>query len=646
MITISVLAYNGKPLPQPLVADFDEMGGNIGRGEGNTLVLPDPERHISRTHAAIVFRAGAYAVRDQGTATPVYVNGQPLGNGREVPIVDGDEIRIGGYTLQVGVTTEVNAQNPLAPSAAAPAKEDVLGMFSGPAAGGAGPFADLLAPAPQKPSPARGAAKPAEEPFGAPAPAGGGAAPGAIPADFDAFADLAPPAAQPAEARLPDDFDLGLGPSSPANQSIDQLFGLGPGASPDVLAPGSPLAQAPGSAEGGPNVDPLAAFGAAPNVKPSPAYTQRDDTPELHGSFRIPEARPEAAPQRPAPPAAPRGAPVAPAPGPSQPTAGERRDDMVLSWESPESGSEAGAIRTMIVRPPGDKRPMTRDAEARGGAPSVDPLALFGAGPAAAGADRLGINAPPVTPQAARPEVSSAATPSRVEAARPAAGRPSPEQFAPVPAGATALSPAQQDELLRAFLAGAGVPDLKMPSGLTPQLMNMFGRLLREATQGTLDLLLARALTKREVHAEVTMIVARENNPLKFSPNVEVALSHLLAPQGRGFMTPLRAMKDAYNDLRSHQLGFMAGMRAALAGVLERFDPQHLEKRLSQKSVMDSLLPMNRRAKLWDLFSELYGDISKEAEDDFHALFGREFLRAYEEQVAKLEREDKDASRP
>jgi FHA domain-containing protein len=199
---------------------------------------------------------------------------------------------------------------------------------------------------------------------------------------------------------------------------------------------------------------------------------------------------------------------------------------------------------------------------------------------------------------------------------------------------------------LRAFLAGAGVPDLKMPGGLTPQLMNMFGRLLRESTQGTLDLLLARALTKREVHAEVTMIVARENNPLKFSPNVEVALSHLLAPQGRGFMTPLRAMKDAYNDLRSHQLGFMAGMRAALAGVLERFDPQHLEKRLSQKSVMDSLLPMNRRAKLWDLFSELYGDISKEAEDDFHALFGREFLRAYEEQVAKLEREDKDASRP
>src|ERR1700674_4337677 len=206
---------------------------------------------------------------------------------------------------------------------------------------------------------------------------------------------------------------------------------------------------------------------------------------------------------------------------------------------------------------------------------------------------------------------------------------------------AAPADPAPQDELLRAFLAGAGVPELKMPGGLTPQLMNMFGQLLRESAQGTLDLLLARALIKREVRADVTMIVARENNPLKFSPTAEVAMAHLLAPQGRAFMTPLRAMQDAYNDLRSHQLGFMAGMQAALSGVLARFNPEHLEKRLTQKSVMDSLLPMNRRAKLWDLFAELYGDLSKEAEEDFHALFGKEFLRAYKAQIAKLNQEDK-----
>ena len=138
------------------------------------------------------------------------------------------------------------------------------------------------------------------------------------------------------------------------------------------------------------------------------------------------------------------------------------------------------------------------------------------------------------------------------------------------------------------------------------------------------------------------IIAPRENNPLKFSPSVEVALAHLLAPQGRGFMTPLQAMKDAHEDLRSHQFGFMAGMRAALAGVLERFQPEELERRLTQKSVIDALLPSKRKAKLWDMFAERYKDISHEAEEDFHVLFGKEFLRAYEAQIARLEQDDRN----
>jgi FHA domain-containing protein len=174
--------------------------------------------------------------------------------------------------------------------------------------------------------------------------------------------------------------------------------------------------------------------------------------------------------------------------------------------------------------------------------------------------------------------------------------------------------------------------------------MQMLGHLLREATQGTLDLLLSRALMKREIRAEMTMIVPQENNPLKFSPNVEVALQHLLAPRGQGFMPPLPAMKDAYDDLRAHQFAFMAGMRAALAGVLERFNPERLEQRLSDRSVVDTLLPMNRKARLWSQYSELYAEINREAEDDFHSLFGKAFLAAYQAQLDRLQQESQHSS--
>jgi FHA domain-containing protein len=198
--------------------------------------------------------------------------------------------------------------------------------------------------------------------------------------------------------------------------------------------------------------------------------------------------------------------------------------------------------------------------------------------------------------------------------------------------------------LLAAFLAGAGVPKLPVPGGLTPEFMNLAGGLLREALRGTLELLLARALTKREVRAETTVIVAKENNPLKFSPTVEAALTHLLAPYGPGFLSPVDAVTDAYNDLRSHQFGIMAGMRAALVGVLDRFDPAQLERRIAQKGGLGSLLPSVRKAQLWELYEQLYKDISREAEDDFHALFGKEFLRAYEAQIRKLEQQQDDAT--
>ena len=126
------------------------------------------------------------------------------------------------------------------------------------------------------------------------------------------------------------------------------------------------------------------------------------------------------------------------------------------------------------------------------------------------------------------------------------------------------------------------------------------------------------------------MIVANDNNPLKFAPDLDAAVAHLLMPRGQGFMAPQRSLADARESLRSHQEGFVAGMRAALAAVLVRFDPAKLEERLLERPSGGSLLPMNHKAKLWNLYEELYGEISREAETDFHFLFGEEFLRAYQ----------------
>ncbi|MBI3155717.1 MAG: type VI secretion system-associated FHA domain protein TagH, partial [Burkholderiales bacterium] len=165
------------------------------------------------------------------------------------------------------------------------------------------------------------------------------------------------------------------------------------------------------------------------------------------------------------------------------------------------------------------------------------------------------------------------------------------------------------------------------------------GRILRAAVDGTLQLVAVRASTKHELRAAVTVIRPRDNNPLKFAPDARAALEQLLQPAARGFLDGPEAMDDAMRDLVGHSIGTVAGMRAAIAGMLDRFAPEALQAKMVAPTVFDSLLPMNRKARLWELYLQHYGAIREEAEDDFHTLFGKAFLAAYEQQVERLARE-------
>jgi len=123
---------------------------------------------------------------------------------------------------------------------------------------------------------------------------------------------------------------------------------------------------------------------------------------------------------------------------------------------------------------------------------------------------------------------------------------------------------------------------------------------------------------------------------LKFSPDVDAALSHLLGPAERGFLEPQTAVLEAFDDLRAHQVALLAGMRAALDTVMSRFDPAMLEQRLAPGGALENLIPANRRARLWSAYSEEYARIVGEIEDDFDALFGRAFQKAYQAQLQAL----------
>lgn len=185
------------------------------------------------------------------------------------------------------------------------------------------------------------------------------------------------------------------------------------------------------------------------------------------------------------------------------------------------------------------------------------------------------------------------------------------------------------DELLRA----AGVTS----AHLSPETARELGEVLRIVIEGVMDVLRARAEIKSQFRMPVTRVQASENNPLKFSPNVEAALHTLLADRNRGYMPAPKAFEDAFEDIRSHQLAVLEGIRSAFNSMLTRFEPERLQADFDrQAGGRSGLLNLGAKSRLWDQYTEYFRSLTEDPDDSFRRLFGDEFAESYEQQLERL----------
>ena len=199
-----------------------------------------------------------------------------------------------------------------------------------------------------------------------------------------------------------------------------------------------------------------------------------------------------------------------------------------------------------------------------------------------------------------------------------------------------AATPALAPGLLAAFLEGAGIAPKDLSPAEAERMMRDCGAILRAAVDGLMMLLIARGEMRKEFQAEDrTMVAARDNNPLKLMSDPHEAMAFIFDPADRtdGFLDQVQAIGDACEDLRAHELALMAGMRAAILGALRRFDPRALERAL-EKTGGAGLF--GRKGKLWDLFVAHQEKLAQETQDDFHKVFGRDFMMAYQAQLRRL----------
>lgn len=286
-------------------------------------------------------------------------------------------------------------------------------------------------------------------------------------------------------------------------------------------------------------------------------------------------------------------------------------------------------------------------AEAIGSAaPETDPLGIFSAPAApAAGAGRSAVEprgataAAPVPARRKKGLIESLAEEAEIGEASAAPVAASSTELTFVESGVRAEPASERDAgaaLLRAFLEGAGLGHLKAADYDGERFMRDTGALVRTAVEGIIGLLMARAEMRKEIHSEDrTMVTSRDNNPLRLMTDASEALSYIFdphKPEG-AFLQPAEAVRDACNELRAHEIALMAAMRAAIAGAIERFDPDKIEDGL-QKS--RGRVMLGKKAALWDYFVAYQARLGRDVEDDFNRVFSREFLGTYTAQVNRL----------
>ncbi len=168
-----------------------------------------------------------------------------------------------------------------------------------------------------------------------------------------------------------------------------------------------------------------------------------------------------------------------------------------------------------------------------------------------------------------------------------------------------------------------------------PKLADALGQVLQIVVQGMVDVLRARSDVKATFRLQHTRMQPVENNPLKFCPDGRAALVEFFAKQGTGFLSPVDAVREAFDDTKAHQMAMMAGMEAAFQNLMKQFDPEFLRGEFDKGSGGKAFKALNK-AKYWDSLVDLYAKQMRNPDESFKRLFGEPFAEAYETQMARL----------
>ncbi|MDN3719138.1 type VI secretion system-associated FHA domain protein TagH [Roseibium salinum] len=242
----------------------------------------------------------------------------------------------------------------------------------------------------------------------------------------------------------------------------------------------------------------------------------------------------------------------------------------------------------------------------------------------------------PVQPTPAEP-VQAASQPgpaSPAEAPPSAASSGFAQETPPPPAtqpDVAAQSPATSIDFIKAFAAGAGIPENVLADRDQEEFARELGTILQGITGDLMGLLQARSQVKAMTrNANRTLISRSGNNALKFSPTPQMALQTMLSQsaEANGYLPIDKAMRNAFKDIQKHHVWTYAAMQKAAARFDETLSPKAIER---EGQGAKSTFGNQKAKKNWDRLQERWTSLSGAYDDGLVGVFTQYFTESYEE---------------
>ncbi|WP_426357574.1 type VI secretion system-associated FHA domain protein TagH [Pseudocolwellia sp. HL-MZ19] len=187
-----------------------------------------------------------------------------------------------------------------------------------------------------------------------------------------------------------------------------------------------------------------------------------------------------------------------------------------------------------------------------------------------------------------------------------------------------------------AFLQGLGVSPEIASDVMSDKLMHDMGECMQLMLLGLMESLRNRSSLKNEFRVNQTTFQQKENNPLKFSASIDDVFQNLFLRKSTSFLPADKAITEAFNDTRKHDIALTAGTLGEIEGILSQLDPNSIESKDMKDSMLDNVLPGNKQLRYWKLYKTLHADMTNDISNQGSSALSDDFVRAYDEKIKSL----------